>query len=233
MKILLNNFKISTFKTVSNKSFFRNNSSPVFKAELKEDTFTKESFEPDTTFEPYIARKSVPKQLLHSITHRRQSNRCTVLVEKMGYKSEDFKRIKGKKYFPQDFKQRVEDVIMPFFDKEYSWLPTLDNGRRPNVTYHGIFRLLERFILDTKDIEALTKPETKEEVKNILTAVYTQKPIKTIPLSEEKGGGTRTYTKYDDYIIRAMFNKQGYLVSIYKEETNDQAESILQDEISA
>ena len=92
-----------------------------------------------------------------------------------------------------------------------SYLPEI-NGKKPNMCLHAKMRLIDRFILqENKD---LFGEETKEELKEILKTVYLEEP----KILKARENVIVAYFNHLDYEIKAVFNKDGEMLTIAKNE---------------
>ena len=85
-----------------------------------------------------------------------------------------------------------------------------------NISYHAKLRLLERFILDEYNLEDLNTDKVKDEIKEVLKAVYTKTPVKIYKGSTKEENRFITITEYKNGAIKTIFNTNGNIGSIVK-----------------
>lgn len=89
-------------------------------------------------------------------------------------------------------------------------------SKKPNMTLHATMRLIDRFILDDENADLFSE-ETSQKIKGILETIYFTQPYKV----KNSQAGRKTFEAYylhDGYEIKAVFDKDGTLVTIAKNE---------------
>ncbi len=173
-----------------------------------------------TTGSRIIESQSLEHHIASRLDENNENYSYKTLLEKVGIDFDSMMENQNKELSVESVKQRlkyekqINEKVMPFFDKDASWLPVLKNGSRPKVVPHAVLRILERFILDTRDIDALSKQETRDEVNEMLTKIYTAQPMKVLV---KQDGKLDCIFKHKDYAIRATIGTDKSLVSVYKD----------------
>ena len=82
-----------------------------------------------------------------------------------------------------------------------------------NLTFHAKMRILDRFIFGNPEFKNATKEDIEKELKEILSSVYNQNPIRT---HKAENSSFVTYCNYKNSEIKAVFEQNGQMLTIIK-----------------
>ena len=82
-----------------------------------------------------------------------------------------------------------------------------------NLSLHAKMRLLDRFIFDKPNSSDMSKNDIEKELKDILATIYLKNPTK---IHKAEGETFVAYFNHNDFEIKAVFEKNGQMLTIIK-----------------
>ncbi len=105
----------------------------------------------------------------------------------------------------------IPDKFIDFINSK-EWRDCFDNGEEfPNLSFHAVLRIIDRFALSNGRIDDLYKPQTVEMLKNVLKTLYTQLPVY---MREGENDTQVLFFEYDNGKIKTMIKKNGSISTI-------------------
>jgi len=111
--------------------------------------------------------------------------------------------------YAQEYAKKLPEELVMLVNDD-SWLDYNHDGNVPNCSLHAKLRIIDRFILNGKDISQLQENDIKEEFYNILYMIYETKPDKII----HKDNRIIIENKYKDRDVAAVFTQDGTFVTL-------------------
>ena len=164
----------------------------------------------DSEEQTTITPSTIAKEILRSIGGRYE-NEYKNLIRCLGIKKE-----LNSKTSASYIESLIPKDLVDFLNSQEIFDFRQNPTNALNISYHAKLRLLERFILNEYNLEDLNTDEVKDEIKEVLKAIYTKTPVKIYKGSTKEDNKFITITEYKNGAIKTMFNTNGNMGSVVK-----------------